>query len=232
MIDLKRTWYSHVDSQPLVPGKEVVDEGQCLVSVLVDGLEHVQPSTGAAGEVFAGFAVFRQLSHETAPNVELVTVPAAPGPYVVTLSYNNLVAGSVLVLDDAGVVVAPAAVDLLAGKVTFAVGQAGLTLKVHYRFELTVAQAKQLFQEAVSNYPSANLIGQCGVGKGKGRIYLSYYDTSVDWANHVGPLCLGADGMVAAAGPVEIPGSRVVHVPAVGVLASSSAQMLGIEFNA
>jgi len=232
MIDLKRTWYSHVDSQPLVPGKEVLDEGQCLVSVLVDGLEHVQPSTGAGGEVFAGFAVFRQLSHETAANVELVTVPAAPGPYVVSLSYNNLVNNSVLALNSAGAPVAPASVDEAAGTVTFAVGQAGLTLKVHYRFNLTVAQAKQLFQEAVSNYPSANLVGQCGVGKGKGRVYLSYYDTSVDWASHTGPVYLGADGMVVDAGLVEIPGSRVVHVPAVGVLASSSAQMLGVEFNA
>lgn len=233
-VDIKRTWYSHVDSQPLAAGASVSEEGQGMVGVLEDGIEKVMPSTGGGGEVFAGFAVFRQLDFTSRPVVEEITVPGA-APYEVDLANTNLITGQVRVYDVAAatdllvVGVAPAAgevqVDLATGKLTFNVAEAGKAMVAYYRHELTLAQAKALYYEAPTNYPDANFFASVGVGKGKGRVYTMFYDDSIDWSSG-GVIALGADGILTmgGAGPV-VPNARVVKLP------SAADASLGIEFN-
>ena len=241
-IDLKRTYQERVDSTPLAVGSAVNEEGQGMVAVLVAGKECVMPSAGLAGETFAGFASFRQLSYSTAPFVENVTVPGA-GPFEVQLQYNNIVAGQIRVYDvttstelTMQTLPLPAAgsvqVDYTSGKLTFNTTEQGDAMRVFYRWNLTVYQAQALFYQAVTNYPDPNYFGQVGVMKGKGRLYTSYYDAAIDWSLvAAGTIQLGANGIltVGGAGPL-VPGGRVVYAPAVGVSPTASAQMLGIEW--
>ena len=241
-IDLRKTYQERVDSTPIAVGSGVTEEGCGLVSVLIGGVEYVKPSAGLAGETFAGFASFRQLSYATAPFVELDTVPGA-APYTIQLQWNNLLAGqlrvhNVLTNSDLLVVgVAPlpgqVQVDYINGLLTFNVAQAGLQMKIYYRWNLTVAQAQTFYYQAPTNYPDPNYFGQVGVMKGKGRLYTAFYDQSVDWTNvAAGAITLGAGGILTTggAGPV-VPGGHVVYAPQIGVTPTSGAMMLGVEWN-
>ena len=238
MIDLKRTFYSHVDSQAIATGMSVSEEGQALVAVLQNGIEVVQPSSAAGGEVVVGFAVFRQKDFTTRPIVEDVVVPNAL-PYTVDLSYQQLISGQLRVHDvvantDLTVIVSPAvptssqvAVDSATGILTFNAAAAGKTYRAFYRFNLTLSQAKQYFYEAPTNYPDPNFFASVGVGKGKGRIFTAHYDDSVNWAT-AASVKAGANGILTTGAGTVIAGARVVQVPAPG---SNSTMLLGVEFS-
>lgn len=235
MIDIKRTFYTWSDSQSVATGKTVSEEGQGLVAVMEGGVEKVKPSEGLAGEKIVGFAMFRQKTFATAAVVEDHIVPTA-APYVVELGKQHLLAGQVRVLDvvagtDLGVAAAPPVVaggeflaDLAHGTVAFNVAEAGKTVRVFYRYELTVAEALLQFYEAPTNHPDPNFFSQVGVGKGKGRVFTMHYDQSIDWSSAVVP-ALGDKGIITdgGVGPV-IPNARVVNVP------SPTDPYLGIEF--
>jgi hypothetical protein len=225
MIDIKRTFYTWSDTQPVATGKTVGEEGQGLVAVMEGGVEKVMPSEGLAGEKIVGFAMFRQLTFSTAAVVEDHVVPTA-APFVVELGKQQILAGQIRVLDVvAGVDLVPVAIDLAHGTVELAAGDAGKTIRVFYRYELTVAQAIQQFYEAPTNMPNPNFFSQVGVGKGKGRVFTMYYDQSVNWADAAVVPALAAGGMVCngGVGPV-IPNARVVNVP------SPADPYLGVEF--
>jgi len=234
--DIKRTWGSHVDAEPLATGSSVSEEGQCLVALLEGGVEKVKPSSAAAGETFAGFAIFRQKDFSTRPLVEAIVVPSA-APYEVELSSKLLIVGQVRVHDSlantdltvvAGAPVAgEAQVDHANGKVTFNAAEAGRKMAVYYRHNLTVLQSKALYYEAPTNYPDPNYFASVGVMKGKGRIYTAYYDESINWETAGLVIKCGADGLITAGGlGAAIPGARVVKAP------SATDAHLGIEFNA
>jgi len=238
MIDIKRTFYTWSDTQPVATGKTVTEEGQGLVAVMEAGVEKVKPAEAGVGEVCVGFAMFRQLTFGTAAVVEDHIVPTA-APYVVELGKNNLIAGQIRVSDVvAGTDLAPAAAppavaageflaDLTAGTVEFNVAEAGKTVRVYYRYNLTVEQSIQQFYQAPTNMPDPNFFSQVGVGKGKGRVFTMYYDQAIDWSVAADIRLAGAPtpGMITdgGVGPV-VPNARVVQVP------SPTDPFLGIEF--
>jgi hypothetical protein len=232
-IDLKRSWYQWTDPMALATGATVDNEGQGMVSVLEGGVEKVKPSAGGAGEKIVGFARFRQKDVTSRALVESWVVPTS-APYVVSLGQQALISGQIRVQDLTGGVdltvvgVAPAAgevqVNYLQGTLTFNAAQAGDSLNVYYRYQLTLAQSLQFFHQAPTNYPDANYFLQVGCGKGKGRLFTMFYDASKAYDN-TAALTLGADGIitVGGAGPV-IAGARVVNQP------SANDPYLGIEF--
>jgi len=240
MIDIKRTFYTWSDTQPVATGKTVTEEGQGLVAVMEGGVEKVKPAEAGVGEVCVGFAMFRQLTFGTAAVVEDHIIPTA-APFVVELGKQNLITGQVRAYSPADVAdFAPAAappavaagevlVDLAHGTAEFnGAADGGKTVRVFYRYDLTVAESMQQFYQAPTNMPDPNFFSQVGVGKGKGRVFTMYYDQSVDWANPaVVPALAGAPtpGMLCdgGAGPV-VPNARVVQVP------SPVDPYLGIEF--
>lgn len=236
MIDIKRTFYTWSDTQPVATGKTVSEEGQGLVAVMEGGVEKVKPSEGLAGEKVVGFAMFRQKTFATAAVVEDHIVPTA-APYVVELGKQHILLGQIRVLDvvagtDLAVAVAPPVIaageflaDLAHGTVSFNVAESGKTVRVFYRYELTVAEALQQFYEAPTNHPDPNFFSQVGVGKGKGRVFTMFYDQSVNWADATVVPALADKGMICdgGVGPV-VPNARVVQVP------SPSDPFLGIEF--
>ena len=239
MIDIKRTFYTWSDTQQVATGKTVSEEGQGLVAVMEGGVEKVQPSEAAVGEVVVGFAMFRQKTFATAAVVEDHIIPTA-APYTVELGKQHLITGQIRLYDVASPIpdfVSPLVgagtfdVDLVHGILTFAAADAGKTVRVFYRYDLTVEEAIQQFYEAPTNHPDPNFFSQVGVGKGKGRIFTMLYDQSVDWSSAavVPSLAGAAPGVVggticdAGAGPA-IPAARVVQVP------SPTDPYLGIEF--
>ena len=237
MIDIKRTFYTWSDTQPVATGKTVDEEGQGLVAVMEGGVEKVMPSEAGVDEKVVGFAMFRQKTFSNAAVVEDHIVPTAT-PFVVELGKQHLLIGQIRVLDVvAGTDLAPAAappavaageflVDRAHGTVTFnGVSEAGKTVRVFYRYELTVAEALQQFYEAPTNHPDPNFFSQVGVGKGKGRVFTMYYDQGADWSLATG-VKLGLNGILedqTGAGP-SVPNARVVQVP------SPSDPYLGVEF--
>jgi len=249
--DIKSTFYSHTDVLPLATGAAVSEEGQGLIQVFEDGVEKVAPSADAGGEVFVGFALFRQVDFSTRPLVEEITVPTA-APLEVTLDNNNLVAGQIRVYDVAadadltetgGV---PASGEFRAtdasGLLEFHADEAGKDMQVFYRYNMTVAEAKLRFYEAPINYPDPNFFETVGVGKGKGRLYTFFYDTSAVF-DETSELRLGADGIIsttaAGAAGALIPNARVIKAPNPGLggtpltgSVTGDNAALGIEFNA
>ena len=237
MIDIKRTFYTWSDTQPVATGKTVTEEGQGLVAVMEGGVEKVQPSEAAPDEKIVGFAMFRQLTFSTAAVVEDHIIPTA-APFVIELGKQHLIGGQIRVQNmvapgDFVPAVAPPAVaageflaDTVHGTVAFnGAADAGKTVRVYYRYDLTVAEAVQQFYQAPTNMPDPNFFSQVGVGKGKGRVFTMYYDQAIDWSGAAVVPALAAGGMITdgGVGPV-IPGGRVVQVP------SPVDPYLGVEF--
>ena len=236
MIDIKRTFYTWSDTQPVAIGKTVSEEGQGLVAVLEGGVEKVKPSAGAAGEKVVGFSMFRQKTFATSAFVEDKIIPTA-GPFEVELSNTNLIVGQLRAysFSDAAdflVVAGPAplagqvVVDSVHGKLLFnGPADGGKTIRVYYRYTLTVPQALLHYYEAPTNMPDPNFFAQVGVGKGKGRVFSMYYDMSVAWDGAGVVPHFGADGKIVdgGVGP-EIPNARVVSIP------TPVDPYLGIEF--
>lgn len=242
--DLKLSHFS-MSLQKYVSAGNVVDrEGVVLRSVLEAGEERVQKAdAGAANYRIAGFAISDNETIGIIPVVEDFTVPAAPGPYTVQLGYTSLVGtapnSSVRVMEIGGsdlteVAGAPAATqfqpNVATGVLTFNVAQAGISIRVWYRANLTVAEARlRFFQRNVNNEAGA-LFNTVVVGGGSGEIYTAEYDTNVDWSTAwpggTADILTGADGILTiGGGGTAIPGAKVVHVPDV------DQPYLGISFN-
>lgn len=234
MIDLKRTFYTWSDTQPVAIGETISEEGQGLVAVLENGVEKVKPATALVAEKVVGFAMFRQKTFATSAFVEDKIIPTA-APFEVELSNQNLIVGqfraySFADLADFLVVPGPAplagqvVVDSVHGKLLFNLADAGKTVRMYYRWTMTVPQAILHYYEAPTNMPDPNFFAQVGVGKGKGRVFTMYFDMSVIWdAAGVVP-SLGADGRIVDGGLVPIPNARVVSIP------TPVDPYLGIEF--
>lgn len=224
MIDIKRTFYTWSDTQAVATGVEISEEGQGLVAVLEGGVEKVQPALGSASEKIVGFAQFRQKDFSTAAVVEDHVIPSA-APYTVELGKSLLIDGQVRVVG-----ASPDSIDYTNGTLTFLVGDKSKSVRVYYRHDLTVADAKQMYYEAPTNMPDPNFFSQVGVGKGKGRLFTMFYDQSIDWASAATVPALAVGGLIThtvhegTTTCTAIPNGRVVNVP------TPADPFLGVEF--
>lgn len=242
--DLKRSHFSLSLQKDVVTGQVVDREGVVLRSVLEAGEEKVQKADGiAATYAIAGFAISDNETIGIIPVVEDFTVPAAPGPYTVQLAHSSLVGtapnSSVRVMEVGGsdlteVAGAPAATQfqpaVTTGVLTFNVAQAGISIRVWYRANLTVAEARLRYFQRNINNDAGVLFNTVVVGTGTGEIYTAEYDTNVDWATGfpaaANPVLSGPDGILTIGGAgTEIPGAKVIHVP------DLDQPYLGIAFN-
>lgn len=244
--DLKLSHFSLSLQKDVATGQTVDREGVVLRSVLENGEERVQKADGtAATYAVAGFAISDNETIGIIPVVEDLTVPAVPGPYTVQLAHTSLVGSpatsSVRVLDVAG------AADLTeeatgtpssgefypavtTGILTFHSDEAGKAIRVWYRANLTVAEARLRFFQRNINNDAGAVFNTVVVGTGTGEIYTAEYDTNVDWATAFPagavPILTGADGILTIGGSgTEIPGAKVIHVPDI------DQPYLGIAFN-
>lgn len=241
--DLKRSHFSLVLEKEVTAGSVITEEGVLLVSVLdaATGTEKVQPSAGSGTEVIAGFAIRDNADHATTSEVETVTVPSA-APYTVQLRNNNLVAGtpgdgSTAQLsamdgttqmtndDDTSSGAGAVGVDDVSGLLNFNVGDAGKSIVVTYRYNLTVAESRLKFYQRNINNEASTLFSQVGVGQGHGEVFTDQFDATVDWSVAGTAVTSGAGGQLVSGGGGKDLDARVISVPNV------NNPLLGISFD-
>tara|TARA_R100000656_G_scaffold104176_1_gene76091 strand:- start:120530 stop:121234 length:705 start_codon:yes stop_codon:yes gene_type:complete len=223
-FDLTRGYHNDLRERPLAAGATITEEAQCLVYVDAgDGTMAVQPSAGAGGERFAGFALTDSMSYVTAPVVEELVVPTGGGTS--TLAHSSLVAGSTYAVASTSGALTEAAsppaagqysVDDSAGTAEFNAAQAGETVTIYYRYQPTLAEILATEHERSINNRAQELFSQVSViGDGSEfEIFTTVYDSSQAYAVG-GALYTGAAGLVtSAAGGTEI--GFCSKVPSVG----------------
>lgn len=205
----------------LAEGAQVTQEGQAMVAVPGKG---ISPSTGAANEIFAGFAMNQlcgiPVLEPYGIAVEEFLVDSSAKVTVQFAPISNSVA--LINLESSGKIDSPT----VTGKTIAATMTAGMKVKVVYRYALTNIQARAMMGDAQPGGPAGAIVGQCGLAK-RGIIYTSCFDTSVNWAAATA-IKLASDGFVtdqSGKGTV-LTGAYVVKVP------TAEIPFLGIEFSA
>lgn len=210
------------DEFPVEAGQSIDEEGVALVFTASGA---VQPSTGAAGERFAGFAKLDERLIETIALREDHTVPAVvPGVALeIDLQVANLVVGQVYVYDVTAaaaltiVGAAPAAgqvwVNHATGTLTFNAAEAEHDFYINFKFTPTVAQLRTLVQRRHINQGSHAELHSVTCARGPAAFDTMHYDSSLLWA-------VGDDVYLAAGGQLSNvagggPATRIGNVQAI-----------------
>lgn len=217
MLNLQSTRIVVTETFDVVPGIAIQEPGIALVYTKVAGATKVQPSTGAAGEVFAGFSFARNVPTAFLPNVEefvidnSLTQDLARTPLMgqCLIKVNGVIKSIVLSAP------ANAGQVMLSGKsLVFATGENGKTCTVQYMYEPTVSEASLFTGQAIIGGTAFRTMDTVG-GITRGDISTNYYDSSVDWSN-VFSVKLGVDGIVTTSGSgTVIPNAIVMVAPGV-----------------
>jgi hypothetical protein len=175
-------------------------------------------------EIFAGFAIAgvsaAPLIASYANKVEEFVVPASGS---VSLAQTP-VAGQIVVVNAAsGAVIAITGGVSLTGKVIAGL-TAGLTVRVTYKYALTVVQARALQGDVQAGGYAGSYVGQVGLVK-RGLIYTSEFDASVNWAAATA-IKLAANGQIT-----NQSGSGATIKGYVVSLPTQDVPFLGIEFD-
>lgn len=204
MFDTSRSFFNDLRERPLAAGASLVEEAQVMVLVS-DGVSGtaVQPSAGAASELFAGFAITDAKKVATEVVVETVTVPSS-SPYQVTLRNSNIIVAESRAYDNttssamAFTCPTPAATQYCvttAGLLSFNSAQAGDTVTIYYRCNLTVAQAMDKFHQRNVSNTAQDYFSTVALGCLEGEIFTSMYLASDTFT--LGGLCYsGAAGKI------------------------------------
>lgn len=220
MLDKKLTRiYNRSIHRPVETGAIFEDEGIAAVYAKENGITVVRPSTGANGEVFAGFS----LSRNTPPTFNNIFVEGiVPESGVLELA-RIPVNGQFLIRNNAGAALtvtaeAPAAATeawLDGQKVTVDDSLKGKAYSLQYRYEMSVAEAKLVVGDAPMGGLSSSDQGIIGLLI-EADVATSYFDASVDWTNAV-TVRLGAGGVLTTKGSgTVIPGVVVLQAPSAG----------------
>ena len=204
--DLTRSRFEYRDSFALVPGTNLVAEGQLMIAGGAGAVQQAAVSAGAAGEVPLGVSLNASILGTTFTAFETFTVPAVPGPYTVQLGHTNLttkivtgtipasavtgtIANAYVETDTTGALavsnVAPNAGEVqivpLTGLMTFNVAQAGETGYVRYSWNLTVVEAQEILKQSAIGRGSDGTFEKIIVGRGHCRIFTTMFDCTADW---------------------------------------------------
>jgi hypothetical protein len=225
MLYAPLTFSTRSTEMPLATGAQISDNGQALVSLKQNGRRVVQPSTGAAGEVFVGFADTQTSAVPVVPAnaVKVEYIESVPANGILTIA-KTPVAGTIIV--NHAVTKAVIAITAATGtSVTVATTNAGAPVFVTYTYALTVTEARALVGDVQPGGFVGHTIGQVGVSQ-DGVVYTSCFDTSVDWYAATG-VKLAAGGKVTnQAGSGVAITADVVQVPTVNY------PFLGLAFRA
>lgn len=198
----------------LAAGVLITAEGQALVRNNAAQAAGVLLSTGAASDIFVGFAIAHTAAAPFAEpfyNAVETYVVASNGQIVLN---NAPVAGQVGLFD-----VTAGSKVTIDGTTVKVVGQvvqgltAGDTVSVTYKYALSVLQRNSLFGNEQPGGYVGNIVGQIGYIS-KGPVYTSEFDASVDWSTATG-VKLAANGQVtnqAGAGQA-IQGATIISLP-------------------
>jgi hypothetical protein len=214
MLVQKYTRFFGTEHRDVEPGVVIEEEGIALVYTKVNGRTYVRPSTGAAGEVFAGFSVSRNSTPRYLPKV--IAGRLVPDSGVIDLGRIPLT-GQILVKVGGNVLEISAnapvegKVQLQGQKLFFfqgtpaeganpaVIGDIGKEVYVQFIYEPTVAEARTVIGDGpIGGLPSTNQ-ERIGVATRMEELGTTYYDAAADWSGAFNPR-LGADGRVTTAG--------------------------------
>jgi len=207
---------------PINPASSEIFEGMALTNNVVNGVGTVQASAGSSNDVFAGFALNVQKCPTTAKYVELVTIPASPGPYTWTLANTPISpsGSTVSFVSAAGTALSYGSgadnASVSGNVITFDSSDAGEQYYVTYAYSPTVAQLIYLFGDGVvlKREPAAvtNTVGVIRAG----LLYTDQFDPSQNWwAANIADLHTGAGGVVTRGGSGSAIHAQVVAAPGV-----------------
>ncbi len=207
----------------LAEGAQVTQEGQAMVAVPGKG---ISPSTGAANEIFAGFAMNQLCGIPVLePYGIAVEEFLVDSSAKVTVQFAPIRASVALInLETDAAIASPTVTGKTIAAATAMT--AGMKVKVVYRYALTNIQARAMMGDAQPGGPAGAIVGQCGLAK-RGIIYTSCFDTSVNWAAATA-IKLASGGFVTDQSGIgtALTGAYVVKVP------TAEIPFLGIEFSA
>ena len=188
------SFFTRSAEKALASGAVISDSGQALVHSLQNGAQVVSPSTGAAGEVFIGFANVQTSATPTVPAtaVKVEDIEAVPANGILVAS-KTPVAGTVAV-QNAVTKATIAVVSVTGSNVDVGVASAGLAVTLVYTHALTVAEARSIVGDIQPGGYSGHTYGQVGVGQ-EGVIYTSVFNSAVNW-NTAAAVKLDAGGKV------------------------------------
>lgn len=184
MIQLRDLRLIKVLNETLASGTVISEEGVALAFVKENGETKVIPSTGAAGEKFAGVAIARNTPPHTVPVVEKVVFNSTG---VATLR-KAPVAGQLMVkVGNSALTIVAAATDVtevaISGTtLTTAAANAGVEAYVQYQFAPTVEEAQTVLGSLPYGGLAANLVNVVSAMK-QGSVATNMYDASADWTD-------------------------------------------------
>lgn len=242
MLVQKYTRFFNTEHRDVEPGVIIEEEGIALVWTKVNGRSYVRPSTGAAGEVFAGFSVSRNSTPRYLPRI--IAGRLVPDSGVIDLGRIPLT-GQILVKVGGDVVEISANAPVegkvqlqgqklyffqgtpAAGENAAVVGDIGQEVYIQFIYEPTVAEARTVIGDGpIGGLPSTTQ-ERIGIAARMELLGTTYYDAGADWSGVFHPR-LGADGRLTTAGDGTLLTNVVVMDTPIADAASYGALQLKV----
>lgn len=219
MLQLANTRFGSTFNRAVATGATIWTEGVALSYVMQNGQAMVRPSTGVAGEIFAGLSLSRNSQSRRLTEMLNVVVPSS-APYTFQLPHTPIT-GELAVRGLTLVTAAPSAgeVQSVGKTLTFNAAEAGKVFEVGLAFIPSVLESVAASgNDPVGGLASAS-VGIVGVIK-EGDVYTDQFDVTADWiGNGVDPVpvYLGAEGRFTTKTGGSLLGSvTVLSVPTSG----------------
>lgn len=221
MINRQLSYQDNMREYGIAAGADIKEEGQVLVSVLENGIEMVKPSEGKDGEKIVGFAWSNAIIPGTIVATKTETADDDYEAGAFTVALENAVEGSIAVTING-----EASTGSLADGV-FTVSdavEAGATVVITYRKNLTVNESRALFGDKRANLNNNLALNSISVIRGNGDMWTDQYDTSADWSEAT-EAAAGANGLLVPAAEGKTTVGRIIGKPSAGQF------WLGVSFN-
>jgi hypothetical protein len=208
-----------------------LERGMIMAEIVENGQLVVAPCTGGAGERVIGVLWDSLTEQSDVPTVESVVVPAAPGPFTVSLSQIALAGTDLLVRLDTGAALVGGGVDYtLAGSlITFNAALAGKAVSCTYRFAISAQELQRRGGRRSINNGPEGLFSRVTIGYGQCSVLLSNFDTSEAYAP-LDQLLTAANGRctTAAGGTIF---ATCTASPSINLTPGIEQLFIGLEFN-
>jgi len=222
MINFNFSRFDRSTTRAVNPANLIAVEGAPLV---VDNSvdNGVKVTIGGAGEIFAGVSISQQNTLTQSGYVDQLTSSSGATP-IANLTYPLATATAVYIFDNTTsvsltpqIAASPATgfVQVAAGStlLTFNAAQAGNSVTVYYRYNLTAAQSVGLQGTILPGGDSGAILNVVGVLIA-GDIYTDQWDASVAWTTNPVVVTLGTTGLFTVGGSgIKVPNGRVIHAP-------------------
>ena len=211
MLNYRNTIFTQTDSSKVAQGEIIQEEGAALVILREGSSSVIKESTGAAGEIFAGFSYERTRRPSILAAIEEGVITVADGDDKGLIRLGRTpepgkiaiwVDGSEITIEVGATKPADATtVNLNGSEILTHASMEDSDFRVQYLYEPTVSEARVYGEgNEFGQSPASADVGVCGRIVG-GEISTNHFDVEADWANEqeMHP-SLGANGRLTIGG--------------------------------